>query len=327
MDTLITNILPMRKPDILNSSKPALFITMITALSACSSSDNGPLASGRGGTTNSLFSLDITDAPVDDADEVWIEFTGISIHPSKDDENTNLQEFTFASPKRINLLDLQGNKVQNLLYEEIIPSGSYDWIRLAVNAEQDSILDSYIKLKDGTEHELYIPGGSQTGLKLVSSFELMTNAEFNYTIDFDLRKSIVLTGVDNYILRPSLRLINKTESTTITGSVDASLLSTISAGCTDDDPVTGNAVYLFENANAIPDDINNTSKNLINSSLVVLNTNGNYEYTLGFIPQGDYTISFTCQSDIDNPETNDDIKFTGTSNISVTAGHVFNFDF
>jgi len=317
----------MNKPKLLNTSKPALFFTMITALSACSSDDNGTLASGRGGTANSQFSLDITDAPVDNADEVWVEFTGISINLSTNDENTNLQEFTFNSPKRFNLLELQGNKVQNLLSDKIIPSGSYNWIRLAVNAEQDNTLDSYIKLKDGSEHELYIPGGSQTGLKLNSSFELMTNAKFNYTIDFDLRKSIVLTGSNKYILRPTLRLINNAESTTITGSVDASLLSTISAGCTDDDPVTGNAVYLYENNNVTPNDINNSTKNLINSSLVVLNSSGNYEYTLGFIPQGDYTISFTCQSDIDNPETNDDINFTGTSNISVTAGQVKNFNF
>jgi len=317
----------MNKPDLINSYKSVFMSAILSVLSACDSGDNNKLTSGRGGTANSLLTLDITDAPVDDADEVWIEFTGISIQPSKDNENTELMEFTFDSPKRFNLLDLQGSKIQTLLNEKIIPSGSYDWIRLSINAEQDNTLDSYIKLKDGSEHELYIPGGAQTGLKLNNRIKLIANAEFNYTIDFDLRKSIVSTGAENFILRPALRLINNSESATITGTVNASLLSSIGAGCTDNNPVTGNAVYLFDNTNTTPDDINNTTKNLVNSSLVELNTNGNYEYTLGFIPQGDYTISFTCQSDIDHPETNDDIIFKGTSNISLTAGQVLIFNF
>ncbi|RDH86040.1 MAG: hypothetical protein DIZ80_00790 [endosymbiont of Galathealinum brachiosum] len=318
----------MNKFNTLQYSRPILLGSIISLLSACGSGDSSNLTSGRGGAANSSLSLDITDAAVDNAEEVWVEFTGVSIQPSEDGEDQSTLEFTFAPPKRINLLALQGNNVQSLLDDEIIASGSYDWIRLAVNAEQDGTLDSYIKLKDGSEHEFSIPSGSQTGLKINTGFELTTAAEFNYTIDFDLRKSVVLTGGGEYILRPTLRLINNATSATITGTVDAALLSTVTAGCSDDDPDTGNAVYLFENIDATPDDIDNQPENPFSTSLVTLNTSGEYVYTLGFIPEGEYTISFTCESDLDDPETDDAaVSFTGTSNITLTSGQTLSFDF
>ena len=322
----------MNKFNILQYSRPVLLGSLVCLLSACGSSDSSNLTSGRGGAANSLFSLDITDAAIDNAEEVWVEFTGVSIQPSNtengDQEDQSRLEFTFDTPKRINLLALQGNNVQSLLNDEIITSGSYDWIRLAVNAERDTVLDSYIKLKDGSEHEFTIPGGSQTGLQLNTGFQLTTAAEFNYTIDFDLRKSVVLTGAGDYILKPTLRLINNATSATITGTVDASLLSTVTAGCSDDDPDTGNSVYLFENMDATPDDIDRQPENPISTSLVTLNTSGEYTYTLGFIPEGEYSISFTCESDLDDPETNDAVvSFSGTSNIALTPGQTLNFDF
>jgi len=311
-----------------NMLKTACLGTIITFLTACSSGDSSNLTSGRGGSANSLLNLDITDAAIDDADEVWVEFTGVSIQPSSDQTDQSTIEFTFDTAKRINLLGLQGNKVQALLIDEIIPSGSYDWIRLAVNAERDSTLDSYIKLKDGSTHEIFIPSGSQTGLKLNTGFELIAAAEFNFTIDFDLRKSVVMTGLNQYQLRPTLRLINNAVSATISGDVNASLLSTTGDGCTDNDPLTGNAVYLFSNSDVIPDDIDNQPENPFSTALVTLNGNtGKYEYTLGFIPQGNYTISFTCQAENDNPVTSDSINFTGTTNISLIPGQVLTFNF
>lgn len=341
----------MKKLPSLNTYKSACFISFVGFLSACSTGDSNSLTSGRGGEANSLLNLDITDAAIDSADEVWVEFTGIKLQPSSDDHDDHERddddddderdndededgsdhktlEFTFDTPKRINLLALQGTNVDALLNNVVIPSGSYDWIRLQVNAEQDGTLDSYIKLDDGNTYELSIPSGSQSGLKLNTGFELITGAEFNFTIDFDLRKSIVITSQNEYKLKPTLRLVNNALSATVTGNVDPALLSTTGAGCTDDDPSTGNAVYIFSNSDVIPDDIDSQAENPLSTALVNLNnSSGNYEYTLGFIPEGDYTITFTCQAESDNPESSDAINFVQTTNISLTPGQVLNFNF
>ena len=44
---------------------------------------------------------------------------------------------------------------------------------------------------------------------------------------------------------------------------------------------------------------------------------GIYNYTAAFLVAGDYTISYSCQ--LDNNETDDDLDFEGTQNVSVVA--------
>jgi len=311
----------MKQIDIRQFTKPLLISAILPLLYACSSggSDSDSLTSGRGGVPNSMLSLDITDAPVDSAEEVWIQFNAVTLQPSSDDDGAKAIELPITPAKRINLLELQGTRVNALLTDAIIPAGRYDWIRLGVEIEP-GVRDSYI-LVQGNEYELDIPSGSQTGLKLNQGFELIANAKFNYTIDFDLRKSIVLANGE-YKLKPTLRLINNAESATITGTVDSELLTSI-AGCTDDDLSTGNAVYLFEGY-VTPDDIDNIPANPISSALVSLNTtSGNYEYTLGFVTAGNYTISFTCNADSDDAN----ILFTGTNILNVSAGQTVSVNF
>ncbi|AHI30113.1 hypothetical protein [Marinobacter similis] len=43
-----------------------------------------------------------------------------------------------------------------------------------------------------------------------------------------------------------------------------------------------------------------------------------YTYTAGFLTEGEYTVSYSCQTD-DN-ETDEAIEFFGDQNVTVTAG-------
>jgi len=155
---------------------------------------------------DTTLTLRITDAPVDYASEVVIQFSGVAIKP----ENGEEQNFEFEEAKSIDLLALQGSNSAILLDDQIIDSGSYEWIRLAVNAEQ-GVRDSYM-ITDGQEIELRIPSGGETGLKLVSGFTVATGGAANFTIDFDVRKSITNPpGLPEAILKPALRLVNNQE--------------------------------------------------------------------------------------------------------------------
>jgi len=155
---------------------------------------------------DTTLTLRITDAPVDYASEVVIQFSGVAIKP----ENGEEQNFEFEEAKSIDLVALQGSNSAILLDDQIIDSGSYEWIRLAVNAEQ-GVRDSYM-ITDGQEIELRIPSGGETGLKLVSGFTVATGGAANFTIDFDVRKSITnAPGLPEAILKPALRLVNNQE--------------------------------------------------------------------------------------------------------------------
>ena len=282
-----------------------LLLTCVTCLVVGSCGNGSSTSSGRSadgampGDGPTTLTISITDAVIDSAQEVWIQFTGLTIKPADDDAI----DFIFSNANNINLLSLSGTAYSDLISNEVVPLGNYDWIRLHVNATNDGNLDSYIRLDDGTVHELSIPSGSQSGLQINSSFEITAASDKKLMIDFDLRKSIVIAG-PNYLMRPTLRMVDMDNTGNITGTINPSFLTGDS--CSDSDPNTGNAVYLFEGANAPTDDIDNQNPEPFTSASVELNSsNGNYEYVIGYVPAGDYTLAFTCQSDMDDPSTND----------------------
>ena len=291
-----------------------LSTTMLIACSSGASEDANTAGGGRGGIQNGFLSLAITDAPIDGATEVWVQFDGIELKPSSTEDIITLN---FDPPMEINLLALQGqNKIQ-MLSNATLPAGSYDWIKLKVTAINDGLQDSYIKLSDSSVHELDIPSGSESGLKIIGGLEIIANTPINMTIDFDLRKSIIMTGNAEYILKPVIKLIDDSVSSSIIGTVELSALT--APDCSDNDPSTGNAVYLYSDFNVTPDDVGNANLEPTASTLVSLNTTtGIYEYGFGFIPLGQYTAAFTCQADLDDPAKNEIITFSQPVNVNLS---------
>ena len=107
----------------------------------------------------------IGDAPVDGASEVVVVFTGVALHGPG---GTRAIEFT--EPREIDLLDFQNGATVNLLDGVEVEAGEYDWMRLEVIAEQNRNDGSYILFESGEQYPLYVPSGSQSGLKLNRPF-------------------------------------------------------------------------------------------------------------------------------------------------------------
>jgi hypothetical protein len=208
---------------------------------------------------------------------------------------------------------MQGNESTTLLDGETVPAGKYNWLRLKVNADADT-LDSYVELEDTTQVSLFIPSGEQSGLKLVSGFTVAQGGIADFTIDFDLRKSVHdPVGQEDYVLRPALRLVDNLEVGSISGTVSESLV-------TDSSCTSGNAVYLYAGHGATVDDVGSADGPL-GSGLVTYDANsGEYRYEIGFVAAGQYTVAFTCQAADDDPGLDDPIDFSGAADIDVTAG-------
>ena len=290
-------------------------ILSISALTACGGGgDDNSAGGGRGGTQNGFLTLSITDAAIDYASEVWVQFDGVVLKPASDSDAITLD---FDPPMTINLLALQGQNSLQMLINETLPSGSYNWIRLNITASDDGVMDSYIKLIDNSVHDLNIPSGGESGLQIIGGLEIIANTPTDMTIDFDLRKSIVMTDNGQYSLIPVLKLINDADSGSITGTVELSALT--DPGCPDIDPATGNAIYLYDGFNVTPDDVGNTGAEPVASAMPAMNNaTGEYEYSFGFIPLGKYTAAFTCQANLDDPLTDDAITFSKTNNINLS---------
>jgi len=274
-----------------NSYKFAISAFCLATLSACMQDESG----------SGAFTLDLTDAPVDSAQNVFVQFTGVEL------KGKDIHTFTFDSPKQIDLLNLQGSNSVALLENETLPAGKYNWVRLMVDTDQS--LDTYIVMNDGTEHELSIPSGSETGLKLVRGFNISENGNSNFTIDFDVRKSIVDSN-NGYHLKPALRIVDNLEIGHIKGNVDASLFA---SSCTEP------AIYAFSGSVA-PADISGISTDPVTTALVNFNeANGSYQYEIGFLETGTYTLALTCDSSMDDIETVDTLNFIQSNEVVVES--------
>ncbi|MBW2253705.1 MAG: DUF4382 domain-containing protein, partial [Deltaproteobacteria bacterium] len=94
----------------------------------------------------------IHDDPTDDVDEVWVQFDEVSAH-SVDDGWLVVSEVLDS----VDLLLLQDGVVDELGLANL-PVGDYDQIRLHID-------DAWV-VADGANHELSIPSGDQSGIKI-----------------------------------------------------------------------------------------------------------------------------------------------------------------
>ena len=253
------------------------------------------------------LSLGVTDAPVDNASAVVVQFTGVEVKP----EDGSARSFDFDEPRQVDLLALTGTDSELLLDAVEVESGRYNWVRLKVQATADGVMDSYITI-DGVQHELYVPSGDETGLKLNNGFRVPNGGAAAFTVDFDLRKSVhePMNAEDSYMLRPTLRIVDNARAGAIAGTVDNTW---VVEGCTP-------AVYVFAGSGVTPDDVDGSAPDTVTSARVALNTtSGHYEYTAGFLAEGSYTVTFTCDAAGDDPVTDDTLDFAGTQNATVVA--------
>lgn len=157
----------------------AIAVSMLLGLAACGGGDDEP--------ENGRVSLAVTDAPVDDASSVVVQFSGVAFKRAGTAAEV-VQNLT-PSPRQLDLLQYQQGRAALLLDGVTLPAGDYEWVRLIVDNES-GVRDSYIELTSGEECELRVPSGAESGLKLNRGFTLPADGSIALTIDFDLRQSI-----------------------------------------------------------------------------------------------------------------------------------------
>lgn len=252
-----------------------------------------PSADGK-----TYLALSISDAPIDEAKAVNIAIRKIELIR----EDTGFIDFWDATSdvneKEINLLDFRyGNSL--MLDKQEIEPGIYGQIRLYLSAIPSK---NTITLMDETVHELDINSGIiNNGLKLVSGFEIKEGMQTSMTIDFDVRKSIVVKGGKKnprYALKPTVKLI--------VNDVAAHIVATLN-----NITKTGELFYLYEagfdvsnEANATKIDNNGTpddpsddeqidmpyANNVGSASSVIDANDGLTKLVFPYTPYGTYSI-------------------------------------
>jgi hypothetical protein len=277
---------------------------------------------GDGGT--STLSLSITDAPVDEATTVWVQFTGVELKRAGGPPET----ITFDAPKGYDLLTLQNGNAATLLDDTTVPAGEYEWLRLMPDPAPGS---SYV-IDDSGQHDLVIPSGAQTGLKLVRGFTMPAGGRADFTIDFVLQESIIAPPGQSpdYKMKPVLRMTNNVE----TGSIAGKFLTPDAAAICDG---AAPSLYLFTGADVTPDDLYNPLEGapdtapdvdpLVTTQAVM---NGVFEYRFSYVQAGTYTLAVTCDEDdpaVDENATTPLAFFLYPDPLVVTAGQTTTADF
>lgn len=303
---------------ILGLAWTTLVSAMLFVLAGCS---GGGSAAGNG-----RLDLSITDAPVDDASSVVVQFSGVAF--KRAGESAEIVQNLSPSPRQLDLLEYQEGRAALLLSGVSLPAGNYEWVRLIVD-NQTNVRDSYITLTTGQECELRVPSGAESGLKLNRGFTLPADGSVALTIDFDLRKSIHAPPgqqgatpdcTQAYLMRPTLRIVDDANVGAIDGEVDSEL-------------VTDNClpkVYIFSGSGVTPDDIEDTGgptdvEPLVVASVAIENGSTAYSYRAAFLPPGNYTAAFTCSDD--DPNTDDALTFLSPQNVTVTRNLISSVDF
>jgi hypothetical protein len=241
-------------------------------------------ACGDDESNTGRLNLSITDAPIDtdQIEEVVISFSSIEVNGPQGWETVA----QFEEPLSINLLDYQEGDGY-FITEQELPAGEYSEFRLTLAAPvadggDASNPGSYLQLTDRQE-PLFVPSGSSSGFKIKGEFYLQPDGVTNVTLDFNLRKSIVVAGSsEKYILKPVVRLVVNEDA----GMIDGTLVDTDSLGGSyvvysyADDTFTEVEMTEGTEENAYP--------NSVNSDL--LDENGNFR--LAFMNSGTYDLYF-----------------------------------
>ena len=305
-------------------------VLLSLGLLACGGGGGGGVG---GGSSTGTLSVGVTDAPVDSAKQVLVQFTGVTVKPEAGDaiqfalsgDSQTCQDFYDGiepaptpsgevTVRCVDLLAFQGNLNAQLLRDEELDAGDYTWMRLDVDAAR-GVQDSIIVLDGGGVESLYIPSGSQSGLKLNDGFTIVGGEQHYFVIDFDLRKSVNNPqGFPDYILKPSLRLIDMDTSGSIAGTVEVSLL--IADGCTPD----AYAVYVYQGDVAVIGEEGSDNPPITSADVSLNPDTAFWEYTAGFLPPGPYTAAFTCQAGNDaNDVADDGIVFVESTDSPTTV--------
>ncbi|MCJ7465085.1 MAG: DUF4382 domain-containing protein [Maribacter sp.] len=120
----------------------------------------------------------------------------------------------------VNLLQLTNGLTETLVDMEV-PVGSFDLIRVYVKGVG-------IVMNDGTTHDLNVPSGEQTGIKVFITPELVVNGGLtsDLLLDFDVSQSFVAMGNPNDVMgitgfnfKPVIKASNMSIAGTLTGRV------------------------------------------------------------------------------------------------------------
>lgn len=224
------------------------------------------------------MTVEMTDAPIDSADAVNVTIERVEVNRAGNPDGW----ITLNEPQQTyDLLNLT-NGATAVIGSAALEAGTYPQIRLILAQ------DGHTVEVDGTVHDMIVPSGAQTGVKLNINAEIEEDIEYVVLLDFDASRSVVQAGSSEqvpYLLKP----VVKAKEKAITGNVEGTI-----------DPATAEpVVYAIDNSGTEADTLAST----------VANTESGYFKLIG-LKEGTYDVSIDPRNDNYVIERIEDVSVT-----------------
>jgi hypothetical protein len=321
----------------MESIKRLSALATLALLTACGSG-------GSDGPGTGTLSVGLTDATVEDLDELRLYVTGITIKPqggppetygiNPDIVDCSTLAVSTDDCNPVNLLALQDGIILTILPPTQIGAGAYQWLRLEIDNDQSYAIDTMGGTYTGDSGMLDVRVPSERGLQLSGGFVILQGQTTDITMDWEARKGVVNPiGQDLYIVKPTIRIVDMAEWGSLVGDVADGIMMT--DACTE-----GAAVYVYEGdlptEMTDPDDIDNNDPEPLVTAGVKQRDNGSYGYEVHFLAPGTYTAALTCDAELDDPpaddmddaaDNSDVVSFSGTEATTIVDGQDSRIDF
>jgi hypothetical protein len=262
-----------------------------------------------------LLTLGLSDSLPEDLKKVVIKVDAITFRRSGA-EDVVVDTFTIPEQNatdvdtfQINLLDYQGIRQLRVISDLELANGTYSEVLIKILA--NDINDSYVIQKaDDKQVAITVSGGQLKlpGIRLSSGSQA-------FTVEFSLAQSLQLQAESGpyRLATTGIRIENNRIDASLSGQVDSALFNTVSPCDEKTDPEQGNRVYLYAGLDLAKDNLvdvftNNSTETppaesiapFAVAALVENGLTGNWEYAFGYLPAGEYTMAFSCNTQNDD---------------------------
>lgn len=186
-------------------------LLLITFFSCDKESGNSPNA------LDPTITVRLVDSP-GDFKAVNVEVVDVMIKMDDDSDGESGWISLEAQNETVNLLDFTGGVSKVLVDRFPIPTGTLKQMRLVLGDGNTIVIENDQAVDE--EFQLKTPSAQQSGLKLKTNAVIEEGFTYDFVLDFDVEKSIVMSGnSDNIILKPVLYVSTEVSSGIIEGTV------------------------------------------------------------------------------------------------------------
>ena len=199
----------------------------------------------NGSSSTGTMEVMLHDAPAN-YDEVNVFIERVEVNNSQTEDGW----VEISTPEQsYNLLELTNGAMAELGSAEL-ETGTYEQIRLILSQGGHSVV------VEGVEHDMFVPSGAQTGIKLNVNAEIEPDITYTLLLDFDAARSVVEQGSEQsgveYLLQPVIRATSEAVTGNIAGVVE---------------PVEAEAtIYAIDNSGSEPEVVSSTPADDVDGS-------------------------------------------------------------